>query len=213
MPKGDPYAEIYLRRDVWWGLVREEWLSPKDGRHIVWNEFAKNVKKAKAFHDELEGKYHAQTYVFYGAKVGKKDKPDSFQNIAWSMKRGVQPAEGTAPDLDGALTYGHDQVRTDGSNHLYMGGQTEYLPDYSGYSGGTTYESSFYEISCAMQDGYGDGTVPASSGKAPRKGGGGNIKQQFELEGFEHEPAYANATAQRVTHYAITKIAAIARQS
>ena len=44
---------------------------------------------------------------------------------------------------------------------------------------------------------------------APRKAG---IKQQFKLTGFEHEPAYNDATAQRVAHYAITKIAAIAKQ-
>jgi hypothetical protein len=126
------------------------------------------------------------------------------------MKRGMSPG-GKAPDLAGALAYGNDQVRTDGSNKLYMGGKTEFMPDYSGYGGGHVYETSYYEISCGMQDGHGDGTVPASSGRAPRKAGGGNIKQQFKLSGFEHEPAYGDAIAQRVTHYAITKIAAIAR--
>lgn len=210
LPNADPYTEIYLERSAWWGLVREEWLSPKDGLAIKWNEFAKNVKLAKAFHDELAGQYHAQTYVFYGGKVGDGDGYDSFEKIHWQMKRGMSPG-GKAPDLAGALAYGNDQVRTDGSNKLYMGGKTEFMPDYSGYGGGHVYETSYYEISCGMQDGHGDGTVPASSGRAPRKAGGGNIKQQFKLSGFEHEPAYSDAIAQKVTHYAITKIAAIAR--
>lgn len=30
-PLEDPYEDIYLRRDRWWGLVREEWLSPRGG--------------------------------------------------------------------------------------------------------------------------------------------------------------------------------------
>ena len=121
---------------------------------------------------------------------------------------------GAVPDVKAALAYGHDQVRTTGSNKLYLGGKTEYMADYSGFGGGGhVYETSYWEISCEMQDGNGDGTVPSSSGKAPRKSGGGNIRQQFKLTGFEHEPAYGNATAQKVTHYAITKIAAIARLS
>ena len=193
--------------------MREEWLSPKDGLAIKWNEFATNIELAQAFHAELAGQYHAQTYVFYGAQVKDADKPDSFEKIHWKMKRGIAPSEGSAPDTDALRVYGYDKVRTDGSNKMYAGCQTEYMPDYSGMSGGTTYESSFWEISCDMQDGFGDGTVPASSGKSPRKTGGGNIKQQFKLTGFEHEPAYTNPTAQRVTHYAITKIAAIAKYS
>ena len=214
LPNGDPYSEIYLKRNVWWGLVREEWLTPKDGLAVKWNEFATNVQVAQAFHQELAGQYHAQTYVFYGSAVGKDgSKADSFERIQWNMKRGIQPSEGQAPDGAALRGYGYDQVRTDGSNKLYVGGQTEYVPDYSGMSAGSSYESSFYEVSCAMQDGFGDGTVPSSSGKSPRKTGGGNIKQQFKLTGFEHEPAYGNATAQRVTHYAITKIAAIAKHS
>lgn len=211
LPASDPYAEIYLEKKKWWGLVREEWLSPEDGTPISWDDYAVNIGMAKAFHQSLVGSYHPQTYVFYGAKVKVKeeDKFDSFQNILWKMKRGIQPSEGTAPTPAESLNSGHETIRTDGSNRLYMGGRTEYQPDYSGFSAGHMYETSFWDISCNMQDGNGDGTVPASSGMAPRKAG---IKQQFKLTGFEHEPAYNDATAQRVAHYAITKIAAIAKQ-
>ena len=41
--------------------------------------------------------------------------------------------------------------------------------------------------------------------------GGANIKQQFRLTGFAHEPAFKNGTAQHATVYAITKIAGIAK--
>jgi hypothetical protein len=46
---------------------------------------------------------------------------------------------------------------------------------------------------------------------APRRDGGTNIQQQFRLQGFSHEPSFKDPTAQRVTHYAITKIAAMAK--
>jgi hypothetical protein len=71
-------------------------------------------------------------------------------------------------------------------------------------------ETSFWVIQCEKQDGCGDGTVPASSGMHPRGSGGSNIMEQFRLTGFSHEPAFRDATAQTVTHYAITKIAASA---
>ncbi|WP_394778284.1 esterase/lipase family protein, partial [Undibacterium sp.] len=91
LPASDPYAEIYLRKDQWWGLVREEWLSPDNGEPISWGEFSQNIGKAKAFHQSLSGKYHPNTFVFYGA--GDK-KQASFEKIQWTMKKGMQPETG-----------------------------------------------------------------------------------------------------------------------
>ncbi|RZM05099.1 MAG: hypothetical protein EOO88_55405, partial [Pedobacter sp.] len=81
----------------------------------------------------------------------------------------------------------------------------------TGYMATTSsYETSFWKIICVFQDGRGDGTVPASSGSNPRLAGGKNVRQQFRLSGFSHEPSYKDVTAQRVTHYAITKISTLA---
>ena len=96
---------------------------------------------------------------------------------------------------------------------MYVGGKTVYVPSMAGMGGGTSYESSFWEIVCGKQDGRGDGTVPASSGAAPRANGAGNTRQQFRLTGFSHEPSYKDPVAQTVTHYAITKIAALAKMA
>lgn len=97
-------------------------------------------------------------------------------------------------------------------NQIFIGGKTE-IQTVSLAQGKFTasYATSFWEIMCNMQDGRGDGTVPASSGMAPRRDGGAHVRQQFRLEGFSHEPSYKNPTAQRVTHYAITKICALAK--
>jgi len=83
-PVKDPYEEIYLRRDRWWGLLREEWLAPKDGDAITWKIFAGNIQKAKVFHQDISGSYHPQTYVYYGSE----DKHPSFESITWKMTRG-----------------------------------------------------------------------------------------------------------------------------
>jgi pimeloyl-ACP methyl ester carboxylesterase len=212
LPLVDPYTEIYLRKDRWWGLIREEWLTPKDGTAIQWGNFVKN--RAMDFHTELAGKYHPNTFVFYGASDGKQA---SFETIRWNMKRGFGMSRESTLQLSQPVDLSHDQVREDGANKIYVGGESKVetvgSADPFGAPYSTAMETSFWEIACGMQDGRGDGTVPVSSGKAPRASGGRNILQQFGLAGFSHEPAFQHPIAQQVTYYAITKIAAMARMS
>jgi pimeloyl-ACP methyl ester carboxylesterase len=212
LPNSDPYAEIYLRKDRWWGLVREEWLKPIGGRPIRWQEFADNIALAKGFHSQIAGKYHPNTFVYYGAGDGSQA---SFETIRWSMRIGSQPVPGIAPTHVEMLDFSHQQVREDGANNIYLGGEKKFgqQSDQAGFGDSSLpdVETSFRQVRCDKQDGRGDGTVPASSGMFPRANGGPNIRQQFRLKGFSHEPAFKNATAQRVTHYAITKIAAQAK--
>lgn len=209
LPVADPYSEIYLVKDRWWGLVRQEWLSPDEGTPISWNQFCTNVKLAKDFHTKISGSYHSHTFVYYGAGDGKQA---SFEGITWSMRKGMQPESGHSPAGRETTAYTHQMVREEGKNKIFVGGETK-VDRVSTANGAmmVTYDTSFWEIVCAMQDGRGDGTVPASSGMAPRKAGGSHVRQQFRLQGFSHEPSYKDPTARRVTHYAITKISALAK--
>ena len=196
-PTSEPYSEIYLCRDKWWGLINEEWLSPVGGVPIDWETFEKSVDKAKKFHRELSGKYHPNTYVYYGADTEQA----SFQNITWKLKPGIKPEKGYAPSAAQVPGLDKDAVRLAGSTPEYVGGGTFPV-------GVTTYESSFWELHCDKQDGVGDGTVPESSGAKPKAAGGGNIKQQFKLTGFDHEASYRKSTPVRnATLYAISRIA------
>lgn len=212
LPTSDPYTEIYLRRDRWWGLVTDEWLKPAGGKPISWNEFADNIRLAKDFHNKLSRKYHPNTFVFYGAG---EDEQASFEAITWSMKRGQRPAQGTAPSLAEIIEFSHQKIREDGENNLHIGGESKFGAAEGevgfGDSSVANIETSFWRLACGKQDGRGDGTVPASSGMAPKSGNGKNIREQFRLVGFSHESAYKNAIAQHVTHYAITKISAGAK--
>lgn len=206
-PVADPYSEIYLRRDRWWGLVRPEWLRPQGGRPLSWNEYAMNIDAARSFHQQIRGRYHDTTYVYYGADEGIA----SFEGVQWQMARGLAPDAAPRPSGEQVRDMGFDDVRDSGSNPLHVGGRTEFMNSWGmGMPG--TYETSYWEISAARQDGSGDGTVPTSSGRAPllTASSRASIKQQFRMSGFEHEPSYKNHQAQLVTLFSIQKIAAAA---
>lgn len=209
MPKVDPYAEIYLQRHCWWSLIREDWLSPKGGKPIKWADFEANMISARNFHRSLAGKYHHNTFAFYGGGHNKK----SFEKITWALKKGTFPANsGVAPALNTIINFRYQDVRYEGSNNLYIGGKLELSTSMRGDSPTAHYlENSFWEIHCSKWNSTGDGTVPSISGRAPRESGGRNILQQFELEDVQHEPAFRDYQAsQVVTYYAITKLAALA---
>lgn len=209
-PAADPYEEIYLRRDRWWGLVREEWLRPSGGRPLSWGEFEANVQVAKSFHGQIRGEYHPVTYVYYGADK----KQPSFESVCWRMKAGLKPDSKPAPASSTVRDLGFDQVRDNGSSPLYVGGQLEVAPSY-GYMGGTatTYQTSYWELHADGQDGGGDGTVPTSSGRAPMlvSNDKGRIRQQFRLAGFGHEQSYKDVRAQQATLFSLSKIVAAAK--
>ena len=209
LPLDDPYTEIYLEKEKWWGLVKEEWLDPAHGEPISWDVFARNVEYAREFHRSIEKRYHLNTFVFYG---GGSEK-GSFSKIKWNVRKGVAPSKSfsnVASNVNGIPSLKHAEIRTDGSNNLYIGGETVKTTTTRGDTF-STMETSFWEVRCASQDSNGDGTVPAISGKAPRASGSPSIIQQFELPGIQHEPAYRDyPVARQVTLYAITKLAAIA---
>jgi len=212
LPIKDPYEEIYLERNKWWGLIREEWLSPKGGLPIDWGTYVVNIKQAREFHRSISGKFHPNTYVFYGGGVEKK----SFSKVKWKTKKGIAPEkDGSSYRFCDIATLRHGDIRTDGSNNLYVGGETTTKTISRGDAPVLiTLETSHWEIRCDQHDSAGDGTVPSCSGKAPRSSAGKNILQQFELSGIQHEPAYKKyPLAQCVAYYAITKLAAKANLS
>lgn len=202
-PVSNPYDDIYLRRDRWWGLVREEWLRPSGGTPITWEIYEKNISYVKNFHIAISASYHPRTYVYYG----NDRKQKSFEAVTWRMKSGLRP-DNKVPSAEQVNRMGFGEIRDDGNNPLYVGGKLEIMPAIGIGAMPTTYQTSYWELHCHRQDSNGDGTVPASSGHAPLRIGGDNIRQQFRLSGFGHEPAYKNHGAQRATLYSIIKIAA-----
>lgn len=208
-PTSSPYEDIYLRRDRWWGLIREEWLRPQGGRPLSWDQYVTNIRITRSFHDQIRDAYHPVTYLYYGADR----QHASFETVRWRMKAGLKPDNNAPPTEQQVRNMRFDQVRDDGSNPLRVGGNLEFMPSMDPYGSGTTYETSYWDLVADMQDGGGDGTVPISSGASPLNNASnrGSIRQQFRLTGFEHEPSYKDLNAQFATLFSLQKIAAAAK--
>jgi len=201
-PTKDPYVDIYLRRDRWWGLVREEWLSPTGGEAIKWTTYKKNISAARDFHGVIRGSYHPNSYVYYGADP----KFRSFGNITWNLEEG-DALTTSRMDPDVVSHLGFDHVIDAGTNPLHAGRESSTHRTRDGIS----IESNRHQwvLRCAMQDAIGDGTVPARSGSAPIDAArAGHVRAQARLPGFAHEPSFANPSAQQFTLYSLVKIAA-----
>lgn len=212
-PEADPYQEIYLRRDRWWALLREEWLKPKDGAPAEWKDYAENIELAKLFHERIDAAYHPNTYVYYGADA----KQPSFETITWQMRAGrgdLNRPLGVPPDAFVVSTMQMAQVRDQGSSPLYVGGSrvVEHVPVRAGRLA-VSMEVSHWELHCEMQDGIGDGTVPVSSGQAPAaQAREGQVRVQVSATGFDHEGAFKVMQTRHFTLYSLIKIAAQAKR-
>jgi pimeloyl-ACP methyl ester carboxylesterase len=206
LPLSDPYKEIYMERDKWWGLVSEDWLKPHGGKPIDWDVYSLNIDLAKEFHRGISRKYHEHTFVFYGGGPEK----GSCTNIRWNIRPGgLSLGTFASPSLMDICKMSRKFVKTDGSNNLYIDGKMSAASDLVGAD--AKLATSYWSIQCRQPESSGDGTVPAISGRDPLREGGKNVIQQFELSGIKHEAAYRDySVARQVAYYAITKLAAMA---
>ncbi|MGA0572030.1 esterase/lipase family protein [Variovorax sp. VNK109] len=201
LPETDnPYDTIYAERNRWWGLIKEEWLAPKDGVPIKWIDYESARTKARDFHLKIKDAYHATTYGFYGTAL------PSFEKVCWRLGLGVTKEVGVTqppPDASAVLNRHRSDVVLDGTNPEHLPG-----PRLSRQVGMRPVETqSFYELRLMTAADTGDGTVPESSGRAPLP----HVKQLFAVRNIEHESAYQNAQVQQITAYAIARIAAQTR--
>jgi hypothetical protein len=82
----DPYGKIYLNNSQdWWKLVREDLIDPagkedadrarREGRVLIredqdlsdFERFTKKMEAALRLHQQIEDRYHANTYAYYAA--------------------------------------------------------------------------------------------------------------------------------------------------
>ncbi|QEE23314.1 hypothetical protein CS053_01470 [Rhodanobacter glycinis] len=179
LPQSDPYAEIYSKKDPWWRLTDPKLIDPSGRVKDPWATYLHGIDSTSTFHYTLGTFYHPQTYVHYGADAKKHPV---YGDLAWhsDAASGVD----TPMLLIASPTSGSNpvKVRPVGSQELQFNIMD---PDSIGYPQP------------------GDGTVPACSGEAPFKQGGGNVRQSFRLTGFDHQDAYKDVTVQHATLYAV----------
>lgn len=234
---GDPYADIYLNNGAsWWKLVKEELIDPaarkereqakKQGKEVVeenegiseFSKFAKNMQLARQLHDDLQDKYHPNTFAYYAADP----KQPAWSEVHW---KGSNPIDG---DLKEALL---DRDDFNGTIDLAFAANENRAEVHrrapSGGSGDASVQMAINtvevrgkpEVALATRNrhrfsihkaaGPGDGTVPEESGAAPTP----HVVQIFRHEGknrghesYDHQNSYKAKLAQTVTLYSVVKI-------
>jgi len=126
-PKTDPFEEIYLRNDVWWRLYEPDILD-KDQVTIRKNEkyYTELMRDTvKTFMIDIEkGKYHPNTYVFYGEEV----KSDGF--LTWKKEIVKNPYTGQpVSPLYSPEPYGKIVHQPDGERCKYLLTQSDTAGD------------------------------------------------------------------------------------
>lgn len=179
LPESDPYIEIYLQRDRWWRLTNPKLIDPAQKDRNPWGSYKNKIKSTSNFHYTMGRFYHSQTYAHYGADA--KNYP-TYGDLVWHSN--------TTSNVDPTMLVISPAVG--GSNPVNV------------------QPASSKEIQFNIMDpdsiGYaqpGDGTVPACSGEAPFRQGGGKIQQSFRLKDFDHQDSYKNTTVQNATLYAV----------
>ncbi|WP_152644028.1 hypothetical protein [Raoultella terrigena] len=93
-PESDPYTEIYLNESDWWRLCEKELLL--DDIDNEWKAYQSRIKKdVENFIEKLNGKYHPNTYAFYGAS--KKHPSDDY--LTWQQIPAPRPVMGVPLEL------------------------------------------------------------------------------------------------------------------
>ena len=188
LPASDPYSEIYTVRGTWWGLCDDQLLNPLDSAKKTvdqdWDTFARLiVKQVQPFHDDISGRYHANTYAFYG----DDDKHKAYGNVTWTQQ--------TPPLLRGGVPPMTDLLGPRGTEDPATGGQLVK----------TTLDgkAAFAKFVLRDADEHGDGTVPVRSGRAP----GHQVRVCAPFTDVDHEGAYKLDATRRFALHAITRIA------
>lgn len=82
-PKLDPYNDIYLNKKEWWCVCEPHLINPFNKKHNKeimesdWEQYEHIIMNdVKKFHEEISGKYHPNTYAFYGVDVKAAEEED-----------------------------------------------------------------------------------------------------------------------------------------
>ncbi|RKE36103.1 hypothetical protein B0G76_2257 [Paraburkholderia sp. BL23I1N1] len=188
LPQSDPYSEIYTVRGTWWGLCDDLLLNPLDpARKTIdqdWNTFADLIRgEVQPFHARISGKYHANTYAFYGDDA----KHTAYRDVTWVQQ--------TSPLLRGGVPPMADLLGQRGRDDPATGGQLVKTT----LNGNATFSNFVLRDA----DENGDGTVPLRSGRAPAN----HVRACTAFAGVDHEGAYKLDATRRFTLHAITRIA------
>jgi len=184
----DPYTEIYLEREQWWGMMEPELAMPglessQENRRRkldnTWSSYFDIMSyQVKSFHEAIKEQFNPNTYLFYS----NSDNHMSYGTVCW---RGEDI---TDRHLRYRAVMKHNQI-----------GDQRTIQEIEAQSNRQIYHR--YTIS--EPDEPGDGTVPVRSGST------GTEQARDSLAVLTgHEPAYNDVYARWFTLGSILEIAA-----
>lgn len=197
LPERDAYEEIYKNadHDAYYRLINQEYLLPEKKPKITlqdaWETCTTLLDEAKAFHEDLGDTHHDETQAFYGSGLDTPDRvvfklaPHGWKETAAGLVKVALKARWAAGAFGvwGVAAYLGYEALTHTEYWQSRGGFKTRIP---------TAEGVTFDVELIQPAGNGDGTVPASSGKAldqtgqaPEKAGPAQ-----EFVGVEHEPAF-----------------------
>jgi len=180
---GDPYEEIYKLKDVWYGLLREDWINPALSRGVGFDRTVSRLEQVRKFHSDIANTYHDQSYAHYGADQTRA----AWHHVVWSI-------EGSSRFRDiRNLTIQRDNMR--GTLRLIVPVQNRV----------TSSDSKALSATLLPAADSGDQTVPTHS--ADQQLRSGKFKGIFRQSGYEHQDSYNNIRVLHTTLYSIVRIA------
>ncbi|WP_241630379.1 lipase family alpha/beta hydrolase [Rosenbergiella nectarea] len=107
LPVNDPYEEIYLNKTAWWRLCEQDLLLGNTADE--WSKYEIRISQiVQIFIEELNGQYHPQTWLFYGASA---DNPsDAF--LTWKERPVLRPVPVMGYPEPSSPTYRYDAGKT-----------------------------------------------------------------------------------------------------
>lgn len=183
LPTGnDPYTEIYLERDHWWGMMEpvlavpevNGWSNNNNGRvEEAWTVYQNLIlDRVQPFHNALTDRFNSATYLFYA----DSSEHMSYGTVSW-QGRAMNGGSGTL--MTDRILDRYDEHRVIREDEM------------------------LYYYTMSEPDEAGDGTVPA------RSGGTGTDSAQASLAiSTSHESAYDQESARLFTLGAILALAA-----
>lgn len=202
LPTSDPFDDIYTKRDVWWNLCEERFINPqvekidKARLDSSWDRYLRVIRKdVKVFIDKLDGKFHKNTYAFYG---NDGDKYPSYSRLYW--KNHVSGYYDRNGDKNTAEIANRGVILD--PYYTEIGDiRTAYLIDSPDQA---QWKKKSYII--APPDGAGDGTVPVEGAKFASSG----LKAILGV-GVDHEGAFKNTDTENSRLFTLRSIIKIAQ--
>lgn len=186
---GDPYEEIYKLKDVWYGLLKNDWINPALSLGVGFDSTLEMLEKAKKFHSDIACTYHEQSYAHYGADQTRA----AWHRVVWLL-------EGSSQFTDiSKLTIERDNMQ--GRLRLIVPVENQR----------TIGDCKALSAHLMQPEDSGDQTVPTHS--ADHQLRSGKFKGIFRQTGYEHQDSYNNNKVLHSTLYSLVRIAETMRWS